>query len=110
MPEVPDGPRAQARGRRQFRAGRRAMSEYGEDGRDSRRRPRFEQQRGNPLHMIHKWSIEHPYLVVSFYFAVVVLAIMVIGFYMPRRFAPYVPSPMVGVVTMMPGLSAQEME
>src|SRR3954453_10769390 len=74
------------------------------------RRPRFEQQRVNPLHMIHKWSIEHPYLVVSFYFAVVVLAVMVIGFYMPRRFAPYVPSPMVGVVTMMPGLSAQEME
>jgi hydrophobic/amphiphilic exporter-1 (mainly G- bacteria), HAE1 family len=64
----------------------------------------------NPLHMIHKWSIEHPYVVLAFYFAVVVLAILVIGFVMPRRFAPYVPSPMVGVVTMMPGLSAQEME
>jgi HAE1 family hydrophobic/amphiphilic exporter-1 len=64
----------------------------------------------NPLHMIHKWSIEHPYVVVAFYFAVVVLAILVVGFVMPRRFAPYVPSPMVGVVTMMPGLSAQEME
>ena len=27
-----------------------------------------------------------------------------------RRFAPYVPSPVIGVVTMMPGLSAEEME
>jgi HAE1 family hydrophobic/amphiphilic exporter-1 len=86
------------------------MSDPRGNGMDALHRPRFEQQRVNPLHMIHKWSIEHPYLVVSFYFAVVVLAIMVIGFSMPRRFAPYVPSPMVGVVTMMPGLSAQEME
>ena len=29
---------------------------------------------------------------------------------MPRRFAPYVQSPIVGVISMMPGLSAQEME
>jgi hydrophobic/amphiphilic exporter-1 (mainly G- bacteria), HAE1 family len=87
------------------------VPDLGTDPRPERtRRPPFEQQRVNPLHMIHKWSIEHPYLVVSFYFAVVVLAVMVIGFYMPRRFAPYVPSPMVGVITMMPGLSAQEME
>jgi HAE1 family hydrophobic/amphiphilic exporter-1 len=39
-----------------------------------------------------------------------VLAVYAIGFYMPRRFMPYVESPMVGVFTMMPGLSAQEME
>src|SRR6266550_3439191 len=71
---------------------------------------RFEQQRVNPLHMIHKWSIEHPFVVLAFYFAAVVLSIIVVSFHMPRRFAPYVPSPMVGVVTMMPGLSAQEME
>src|SRR5438105_2660032 len=71
---------------------------------------RFEQQRVNPLHMIHKWSIEHPFVVLAFYFAAVVLSIIVVNYYMPRRFAPYVPSPMVGVVTMMPGLSAQEME
>ena len=29
---------------------------------------------------------------------------------MPRRFMPYVESPMIGVFTMMPGLSADEME
>src|SRR2546426_424448 len=65
---------------------------------------------GSGLNNIPRWSIEHPYVVIAFYFAVVVLAILTIGFSMPRRFAPYVPSPIVGVVTMMPGLSAQEME
>ncbi len=67
-------------------------------------------QRLNALHMIHKWSIEHPYAVIAFYLAVVGLAWMTISQTMPRRFAPYVESPMIGIVTMMPGLSAQEME
>ena len=62
------------------------------------------------LHMIHKWSIEHSMVVLAFYFGVVVLAIIAITGYMPRRFMPYVESPMIGVVTMMPGLSAEEME
>ena len=63
----------------------------------------------NPLHLIHKWSIEHPYAVIAFYVAMLALAWLSIS-RMPRRFAPYVESPMVGVVTMMPGLSSQEME
>jgi len=62
------------------------------------------------LHMIHKWSIEHPYIVIAFYLAVIVTSVLNIGFYIPRRFMPYVESPMIGVVTMMPGLSSQEME
>jgi len=62
------------------------------------------------LHMIHKWSIEHPYAVAAFYLAMVGLAWMTVSRTMPRRFAPYVESPMIGIVTMMPGLSAQEME
>jgi hydrophobic/amphiphilic exporter-1 (mainly G- bacteria), HAE1 family len=66
--------------------------------------------RHNPLHLIHKWSIEHPYAVIAFYVAVVALAIISLVQIIPRRFAPYVESPMIGVVTMMPGLSAQEME
>ncbi|HEY3397607.1 MAG TPA: efflux RND transporter permease subunit [Armatimonadota bacterium] len=65
---------------------------------------------GSGLAAITRASIEHPWVVVSFYLGVVVLAVLVIGFYMPRRFMPYVPSPVVGVFTMMPGLSAQEME
>jgi hydrophobic/amphiphilic exporter-1 (mainly G- bacteria), HAE1 family len=68
------------------------------------------QRRLNALHMIHKWSIEHPYAVIAFYVAMVGLAWMTVSRTMPRRFAPYVESPMVGIVTMMPGLSAQEME
>ncbi|MBS0162607.1 MAG: efflux RND transporter permease subunit [Nitrospira sp.] len=63
----------------------------------------------NALHLIHKWSIEHAYAVVAFYVAMLALAWLAIS-HMPRRFAPYVQSPMVGIVTMMPGLSAQEME
>ena len=60
---------------------------------------------------VSAWSIEHPWVIVSFYTAIVVLAIVaVFGGVMPRRMMPYVQSPLVGIVTMMPGLSAQEME
>lgn len=59
---------------------------------------------------IPKWSIENPYVVIAFYTAVVLLAIGAIFFIMPRRMMPYVESPLVGVVSMMPGYSAQEME
>lgn len=71
---------------------------------------RFETKRHNPLHMIHRWSIEHPYAIIALYVAVIALAWMAISGIIPRRFAPYVESPMIGVVTMMPGLSTQEME
>lgn len=70
----------------------------------------METRSATTLHMIHKWSIEHPYVVISFYLSVVIMAVLTIGSYMPRRFMPYVESPMIGVVSMMPGLSAQEME
>jgi len=60
---------------------------------------------------ISAWSIEHPWIVISFYVAVVLLALgAVFGGVMPRRMMPYVESPLVGIVTMQPGLSAQEME
>lgn len=71
---------------------------------------RFETVRHNPLHMIHRWSIEHPYAVIAFFVGVLILAWMAITSIIPKRFAPYVESPMIGVVTMMPGLSSQEME
>ncbi len=67
-------------------------------------------KRLNPLHLIHKWSIEHPYAVIAFFVGVIALAVMAIDSLIPKRFAPYVESPMIGVVTMMPGLSSQEME
>jgi HAE1 family hydrophobic/amphiphilic exporter-1 len=62
--------------------------------------------RGN----ISRWCIEHPYVVIAFYLGVGLLAVIVIFFQMPRRMMPYVESPIVAVVSMMPGLSAEEME
>ncbi|MDZ4837697.1 MAG: efflux RND transporter permease subunit [Candidatus Melainabacteria bacterium] len=56
------------------------------------------------------WSIENPYTIAAFYLAMVLLAIIAIGFYMPKRLMPYVQSPMIGIVSMQPGLSAEEME
>lgn len=66
--------------------------------------------RGNLLHNIHRWSIEHPYAVIAFYVAMLGLAFYCVERVVPRRFAPYVQSPMLGVITMMPGLPSQEME
>lgn len=59
---------------------------------------------------ISKWSIEHPYVITAFYLAMLLLCALAIFFYMPRRMMPYVESPMIGVVSMMPGLSAEDME
>lgn len=56
------------------------------------------------------WSIEHPYTIASFYLSMVILAIIAIGFFMPKRLMPYVQSPMIGIISMQPGLSAEEME
>ncbi len=57
------------------------------------------------------WSIEHPWVVVSFYTSIVLMALWVVfAGVLPRRMMPYVESPLVGIVTMQRGLSAQEME
>ncbi|HWP30794.1 MAG TPA: efflux RND transporter permease subunit [Fimbriimonadales bacterium] len=57
-----------------------------------------------------RWSVDHPYAIAAFYLAMFVLGVLAIGYWMPRRFMPYVESPMIGIVTEMPGLSAEEME
>jgi HAE1 family hydrophobic/amphiphilic exporter-1 len=59
---------------------------------------------------IVRWSVDHPYVVISFFVAMIVLGTVAIGYLMPRRFMPYVESPMLGIITEMPGLSAEEME
>ncbi|MCA9802795.1 MAG: efflux RND transporter permease subunit [Cyanobacteria bacterium HKST-UBA02] len=59
---------------------------------------------------ISRWSIEHPYTIAAFYMAMIILAFIAIGKFMPKRMMPYVESPMVGIVTAQPGLSADEME
>lgn len=67
-------------------------------------------KRENWLHQIHRWSIDHPYAVLAFYASVLWFAGLAMTGLIPKRFAPYVESPMIGVVTMMPGLSARDME
>jgi len=59
---------------------------------------------------VSRWAIEHPYIVIAFYLGVALLSVLVVVFQMPRRMMPYVESPIVAVVSMMPGLSAEEME
>jgi len=59
---------------------------------------------------VTSWSIDHPYTIAAFYLAMVLLAFIAIGFYMPKRLMPYVQSPMIGIISMQPGLSAEEME
>jgi len=59
---------------------------------------------------ISRWCIDHPHVLAAFYLAMLILAVVSIGFTLPRRFMPYVESPLLGVVSMMPGLSAEEME
>lgn len=59
---------------------------------------------------IVRWSVDHPYIVYAFFLAMLVLGVIAIGHLMPRRFMPYVESPLLGIVTEMPGYSAEEME
>lgn len=68
------------------------------------------EHRDSLLAAIPRWSLDHPMAVIAAFVGVFLLAIVAIGFVMPRRFMPYVESPMLGIVTMMPGLSAYEME
>ena len=62
------------------------------------------------LQRLTRASIEHPYTIIAFVVAMVSLSIYCTSQVIPRRFAPYVQSPMVAVVTMMPGLPASEVE
>lgn len=57
-----------------------------------------------------RWSVDHPYAVVSFFLAMLLLGYIAIGHTMPRRFMPYVDSPLLGIATEAPGLSAEEVE
>jgi HAE1 family hydrophobic/amphiphilic exporter-1 len=55
-------------------------------------------------------SVDHPHVVVAFFLAMLILGFIAVGKAMPRRFMPYVESPLLGIVTEMPGLGAEEME
>ena len=57
-----------------------------------------------------EFSLNNPHLIISIYLALIILAIIAVIDYIPKRLMPYVESPIIGIVTMQPGLSAREME
>ncbi|HXH61483.1 MAG TPA: efflux RND transporter permease subunit [Fimbriimonadaceae bacterium] len=57
-----------------------------------------------------RWSVEHPYGVLAGFIATLFLGYLAVTHWMPRRFMPYVETPIIGIVSQMPGLSAEEME
>ncbi len=57
-----------------------------------------------------RWSVNHPHAVLALFLSMLFLGYLAISHIMPRRFMPYVESPLLGIVTEMPGLSAEEME
>jgi hydrophobic/amphiphilic exporter-1 (mainly G- bacteria), HAE1 family len=59
---------------------------------------------------IIQWSVDHPYGVAAMFLAILVLGWISITHLMPKRFMPYVESPLIGIVTEMPGLSSEDME
>lgn len=69
-----------------------------------------EASRGGGGFNIVSWSIDHGWTVGAVYLALVLLSIMAIASFMPRRLMPYVESPMIGIVTMQPGLPAEDVE
>lgn len=56
------------------------------------------------------WSLRNPFAVFALYLGLVIAALAAVLFALPTRMMPYVPSPLVAVVTMTPGYSAEETE
>lgn len=59
---------------------------------------------------IIRWSVEHPYAVIAFYLGITLLSILALIFLLPTRMMPYIQSPMIGIITMAPGMSPREIE
>ena len=68
------------------------------------------EQSEKPRGGVVQWSVDNPYGVVALFLAVLVLGWIAVTQLMPKRFMPYVESPLIGIVTEMPGLSAEDME
>ncbi|MHB8463075.1 MAG: efflux RND transporter permease subunit, partial [Vulcanimicrobiaceae bacterium] len=63
-----------------------------------------------PDRSIAAWALRNPYVVFSVFFAVVVGAIAAVLVLLPTRMMPYVQSPLISVITMTPGYSAQDVD
>lgn len=59
---------------------------------------------------LSQWAIEHSFLVFAFYIAVIFASWFSVTSVLPKRMMPYVESPLIGVATNVPGLSALEVE
>ncbi|WP_218079522.1 efflux RND transporter permease subunit [Anthocerotibacter panamensis] len=59
---------------------------------------------------IPRWSIGNPVLVVALYVGILALAVLALVARLPVRMMPYIQSPLIAVVTMAPGSSAEEVE
>jgi len=56
------------------------------------------------------WALRHPHTVVVIYLALIIAAIAAVLFVLPTRMMPYVQSPQISVVTMVPGYAPQDVE
>lgn len=65
---------------------------------------------GGPIHQIHRWAIDHERSVIAAYLAVVLFATFAVLFLIPRRFAPYIKSPLLAVVTNDMGRNSLDIE
>jgi HAE1 family hydrophobic/amphiphilic exporter-1 len=57
-----------------------------------------------------RWSLKHPYAVIAFYVGLVAAAIATVLVILPTRMMPYVPSPLIAVVTMTSGYAPEDVE
>ena len=57
---------------------------------------------------IPAWSLRNPFAVFAVYLGLIVAALAAVLFFLPTRMMPYVPSPLISVITMTPGYSAEE--
>ncbi|MEA2688675.1 MAG: hypothetical protein QOD51_1282, partial [Candidatus Eremiobacteraeota bacterium] len=62
----------------------------------------------NAPRSVPAWSLRNPFAVFAVYAGLVVAALAAVLFFLPTRMMPYVPSPLISVVTMTPGYSAEE--
>lgn len=63
-----------------------------------------------PSRSIPAWSLKNPVAVIAIYLGLVIASIAAVLFFLPTRMMPYVPSPLISVVTMTPGYSPSEVE
>lgn len=54
------------------------------------------------------WSLRNPFAVFAIYLGLVIAALAALLFFLPTRMMPYVPSPLISIVTMTPGYAAEE--